>query len=135
MLADARSRLERLMPAEALAAQRQGATIIDIRPRENRELEGAIPGALVMPGPELEELAASGVDPRNHQASQGQPVIVVCNEGTRSAITAAGLLEHGVPEATDVIGGFRAWRARGLPVTVPATDSGAAVPGQERVMA
>jgi rhodanese-related sulfurtransferase len=41
-------------------------------------------------------------------------VIVICNEGYQSSLAAATLKRFGV-DVTDVIGGFQAWRAAGLP--------------------
>jgi rhodanese-related sulfurtransferase len=43
-------------------------------------------------------------------------VIVVCNEGYASSLAAAGLQNLGLSRATDLIGGYRGWRAAGLPV-------------------
>jgi rhodanese-related sulfurtransferase len=42
-------------------------------------------------------------------------VIVLCDEGFQSSLAAATLRRFGL-DAADVIGGFRAWRAAGLPV-------------------
>jgi rhodanese-related sulfurtransferase len=42
-------------------------------------------------------------------------VIVICNEGYSSSLVAATLQDLGLVNATDVIGGFQAWRAAGLP--------------------
>ena len=44
------------------------------------------------------------------------PVIVMCQEGYASSLAAATLLDIGVNDATDMIGGFEAWKAAGLPV-------------------
>ncbi len=54
-------------------------------------------------------------------------VIVICSEGYTSSLAAAALQDIGVHRATDVVGGFKAWRAAGLPTTGggPADDSGA----------
>lgn len=54
-------------------------------------------------------------DARLDIASYDLPVIVVCNEGYTSSLAAAALQDLGVWRATDMIGGFRAWRAAGLP--------------------
>jgi rhodanese-related sulfurtransferase len=42
-------------------------------------------------------------------------VIVVCAEGYSSSLAAASLQDIGLVNATDVIGGFEAWKAAGLP--------------------
>jgi rhodanese-related sulfurtransferase len=52
-------------------------------------------------------------------------LVVVCNEGYASSLAADNLRRLGVASATDLIGGFRAWAAAGLP-TVP--GGSAAVP-------
>jgi rhodanese-related sulfurtransferase len=41
----------------------------------------------------------------------------MCHEGSQSSLAAATLQELGFEKATDLIGGFQAWRASGLPVT------------------
>jgi rhodanese-related sulfurtransferase len=51
------------------------------------------------------------------EASYDAHVVVVCSDGYSSSLAAATLQELGVTRATDVIGGFRAWKAAGLPVT------------------
>jgi 3-mercaptopyruvate sulfurtransferase SseA len=50
-------------------------------------------------------------------------VIVVCNEGYQSSLVAATLQDLGFNRATDLDGGFQAWRAAGLPVTPPAAGA------------
>ena len=46
----------------------------------------------------------------------GQPLIVHCQGGGRSAIAASLLTAHGVTEVMNVTGGFTEWSASGLPV-------------------
>ena len=46
--------------------------------------------------------------------------IVLCSEGYASSLAAAALQELGLWRATDVIGGFRAWREAGLPTATSA---------------
>jgi rhodanese-related sulfurtransferase len=41
---------------------------------------------------------------------------LICDEGYQSSLAAATLTRFGLAEVTDVVGGFRAWRAAGLPV-------------------
>lgn len=47
-------------------------------------------------------------------------VVVVCNEGYASSPAAESLHRLGLRRATDLVGGFQAWRAAGLPVTTAA---------------
>ncbi len=123
LLADARSRLSRLTAAESLAAQRDGAVLVDIRPEINRETEGLLPGALVVERNVLEWRFDPAGDARLDVASYDLHVIVVCNEGYTSSLAAAALQDVGIWRATDLIGGYRAWRAAGLP-TVQRSPAG-----------
>jgi rhodanese-related sulfurtransferase len=117
VLADARSRLTRLDPADALGAQRAGAVLVDIRPQLDRATEGEIPGAVVVERNVLEWRLDPASDARLPFAAYDRQVIVFCNEGYASSLAAAALLDLGITRATDLIGGFRAWRAAGQPTT------------------
>jgi rhodanese-related sulfurtransferase len=117
LLADARAGLERLAPAEAFAAQQAGALLVDTRSERDRAAEGAIPGAVVIERTVLEWRLDPASRWRIPQASYDAHVVVICSDGYSSSLAAATLQELGVTRATDVIGGFRAWKAAGLPVT------------------
>ena len=120
LLARARARLDRVAPHEALAAQRAGALLVDTRPHEQRAADGHIPGAVVIDRNVLEWRFDPTGDHRCPEAGDAdQHVIVVCNEGYSSSLAAASLHDLGLRNATDVIGGFQAWRAAGLPVEPP----------------
>lgn len=118
LLAQARARLVRLSPAEALEAQRQGAILIDTRPQASREAEGELPGAVVVERTVLEWRLDPASPDRLPFAAYDLHVVVVCNEGYSSSLAAASLQDLGLSRATDLDGGFRAWKAAGLP-TVP----------------
>lgn len=113
LLAAARTRLNRLDPWEAFQAAGEGAVLVDTRPQLNRELEGVIPGALIIERNVLEWRFDPTADLR---------VIVFCNEGYASSLAAASLQDLGVHRATDMIGGYRAWRAGGLPTMFPVIE-------------
>jgi rhodanese-related sulfurtransferase len=115
LLAAARAGLVRLDPAAAFAAQAGGALLVDIRPVDDRRREGEIPGAVVLERNVLEWRLDPASDARIEQASYAATVVVVCNEGYASSLAAASLQALGVRAATDLIGGFRAWKAAGLP--------------------
>lgn len=119
VLAESRARLVRLSPLEAWAAEREGALLVDIRPDVNRLAEGEIPGALVVHRNVLEWRFDPSSEARIAQASYDLHVVLVCNEGYTSSLAAASLVDLGVHRATDLVGGYRAWRAAGLP-TAPA---------------
>jgi rhodanese-related sulfurtransferase len=113
LFASAESRIRRYTPDEAQAA---AAAIVDIRSREARERDGAIPGAYHVPRTVLEWRVASSE--WRQPALDGRPLVLVCEHGYSSVLAAAALVELG-RDAGDVIGGFEAWRAAGLPITQP----------------
>jgi rhodanese-related sulfurtransferase len=115
VLAQARSRLRRLPPHEARDAVVAGAVLVDIRPERQRAAEGEIPGALVIERNVLEWRFDPASQARLPVAHYDLHVIVVCSEGYTSSLAAAGLQDLGVHRATDLDGGFLAWRAAGLP--------------------
>jgi rhodanese-related sulfurtransferase len=122
LLEAARARLERLEPSAALAALDDGALIIDTRCTEFRREAGTIPGAVHIP---LSVLFWR-LDPSSESADPGladpdRRVVLICAHGYSSSLAAATLLDLGYARATDVIGGFEAWAAAGLPV-VPGDD-------------
>lgn len=115
-LEQARAGLDRLDAPAAALAVRDGAVLIDIRPSENRANEGTIPGAVVIHRNVLEWRLDPTSDARLPLADADLHAIIVCNEGYTSSLAAADLQALGVRRATDLIGGFRAWKAAGLPV-------------------
>ncbi|MEU4423668.1 rhodanese-like domain-containing protein [Actinoplanes sp. NPDC024001] len=118
ILADARTRLRRLGPAETAAAMRDGAVLVDIRPAAQRAEFGEIPGAVVIERNVLEWRLDPRSDARLPFAGDyALPVIVTCQEGYTSSLAAAALQELGLHRATDLAGGFAAWRDAGLPTT------------------
>jgi rhodanese-related sulfurtransferase len=116
VLASARARLVRVTPEEAAARQVAGALLVDTRSSAQRERDGEIPGALLVERNVLEWRLDPTSDAHLPEARADADVIVVCDEGYASSLAAAALLDVGLPQATDVIGGFQAWRAAGLPV-------------------
>jgi rhodanese-related sulfurtransferase len=113
VLAAARRRLIRLTPAEAEQASRAGAVLVDIRPAAQRAAEGGLPGALVIERNVLEWRFDPSSDASLEIASHDLQVIVLCSEGYTSSLAAAALQDLGVHRATDVIGGYAAWRKFG----------------------
>jgi rhodanese-related sulfurtransferase len=118
-ISEARARPERLTPRETYEAQQAGATLIDIRPELNRESEGLIVGALIIERPALERHLDPASSSHLPIAAYDLPIVVICNEGCASRLAAASLQDLGLRRATDLIGGFRAWRALGLPTRRP----------------
>ncbi|MGP3966360.1 rhodanese-like domain-containing protein [Streptomyces sp. 6N223] len=117
-LAAVRRTLDRLDPRQAFAAVRAGAVLVDTRPEFQRAADGAVPGALIIERNHLEWRCdpASGASVPQAR-DRGVHWIVFCDEGYASSLAAASLRAIGLPRATDLIGGFQAWRRAGLPVT------------------
>jgi rhodanese-related sulfurtransferase len=111
VLDDARSRLRRLSPAEAEAAHRAGAVVVDIRPAAQRAAEGELPIAVVVERNVLEWRFDPASDAALPFAHHDLEVVVLCQEGYTSSLAAAALQDLGIHRATDVIGGYAAWRA------------------------
>jgi rhodanese-related sulfurtransferase len=125
LLAAARTRLRRLSPAEAHDAMiKTAATLVDIRPEGQRGVEGAIPGALAIGRNVLEWRFDPASSARLPIATDHDlRVIVFCSEGYTSSLAAASLHDIGLHRATDMIGGFQAWKATGLPIIPQPTQA------------
>jgi rhodanese-related sulfurtransferase len=95
------------------------AVLVDIRTREQRVAEGDVDQAL---GPIVVDAALleRRFDPRSTVrfpwVHEDLPVLVLCSEGYASAVAAASLVRLGLPRASEVVGGLRAWREAGLPL-------------------
>ena len=117
LLVAAREQLDRVNPQQAADAAAAGALLVDIRPAAQRAEEGEIPGAMIVERNVLEWRFDPASDARVPQASYDLRVIVFCSAGYTSSLAAAALQELGVRQATDLDGGFQAWKAAGLPAT------------------
>jgi rhodanese-related sulfurtransferase len=116
LLAAARARLDRVDPQRAAALAAEGAHLVDTRPQWQRDQEGSIPGALVIERNHLEwrlDPTSSAKIPEavDHDVAW----VLFCSEGYSSSLAAASLQDLGLRRATDVDGGFRAWKKADLP--------------------
>jgi rhodanese-related sulfurtransferase len=110
MLAAARAGLDRVEPGDLAREVAGGALVVDIRPAANRASEGELPGAVVVERIHLEWRLDPTSEHRIPEAGADRRVILVCNEGYSSSLAAATLRQLGVARATDLAGGYRAWR-------------------------
>jgi rhodanese-related sulfurtransferase len=118
----ARARIERLEPADALAAVRGGALLVDIRSDTDRERDGIVPGSLHIPRTVLEWRVAPDSAWRSpHACGLEERIVLLCDHGYSSSLAAATLIELGFTRAADVIGGYEAWQAAGLPTAAAPT--------------
>ena len=110
LLAHARSRLDRVRPERLAEELARGAILIDIRPIEQRQRDGDLPGAIVVDRNVLEWRLDPTSPYRLPIATDADVrLIIVCNEGYSSSLAAATLQELGLRFATDLVGGFQAW--------------------------
>ena len=129
LLADARTRIRRYNPAEAAAAD---ALLVDLRSHDERYRNGVIPGSIHVPRSVLEWRC----DPTSGFANpvvaeSDRPLILVCAEGYSSSLAAAALIDLGVQDVGDLVGGHEAWVAAGLPtMDAPPLESGLPGMGQ-----
>jgi MFS family permease len=118
LLADAQRRIApRLEPQEARAAVSRGAVLVDLRSQDERRRDGVVPGSVHIPRSVLEWR----VDPSSgytnpYLGDLDRQLVLFCAQGYSSSLAAAGLRELGSRNATDIVGGFEAWKASGLPV-------------------
>lgn len=111
VLAESRRNLERVQPEQLEGELSAGALLVDIRPVENREAEGLLPGAQVVDRNVLEwRLDPTSPDRIPESDDPHRRVILVCNEGYASSLAAETLQRVGLSRATDLAGGYRAWR-------------------------
>jgi rhodanese-related sulfurtransferase len=118
----ARSRIGRMTPHD-LAAQLLGdhaPTIVDTRTATDRARFGVIAGSIHVP----RTLVEWHLDPANgyrhtEVTSFDQPLVLVCNGGYSSSLAAAGLLDLGFTDVSDLVGGIRAWLGAGMSVVEP----------------
>jgi rhodanese-related sulfurtransferase len=109
----ARTRITRYSPADAAAAD---ALIVDLRSHDERYRNGVIPGSIHVPRSVLEWRC----DPTSGFANpvvaeSDRPLILVCAEGYSSSLAAAALIDLRVRDVGDLVGGYEAWVAAGLP--------------------
>ncbi len=111
LLLDARRRLRRVEVGALDAELDAGALLVDIRPESNRRDEGAMPGAIVVDRIVLEWRLDPTSEHSLPEVRDGRRVILMCNEGYSSSLSAVTLLDLGLTDATDLVGGYRAWAA------------------------
>ncbi len=111
LLAACRSELDRVEPDDLAAEVAAGALVVDTRPLEQRRRDGALPGALVVDRNVLEwRLDPTSPDRLPEASSPELRIVVVCNEGYSSSLAAHALRRLGLHRATDLVGGYQAWR-------------------------
>ena len=112
VLADARGRLPgRVQPEDLAAAMDRGALVVDTRSEAQRRRDGELPGAVVVERNVLEwRLDPASPHRLTDAGDYDRTIVVVCDEGYASSLAAASLQDLGLVNATDLDGGYQAWR-------------------------
>jgi len=109
LVAEAKKRITEISPTNAAAKMKSdSAVIVDVREREEWD-EGHIPGAIHLSRGMIElDIEEKVPDPETM-------IICHCGGGGRSALAAESLQKMGYKKVRSMAGGFRAWKALGLP--------------------
>jgi rhodanese-related sulfurtransferase len=112
MLESARARLPgRVAPEHLTEVLASGALVVDTRSEAQRRRDGELPGAVVVERNVLEwRLDPSSPHRLPDVTGHDQVIVVVCDEGFASSLAAASLQDLGLVNATDLDGGYQAWR-------------------------
>lgn len=117
LLAQARAGLVRIGPQAARDAINGGALLIDIRSESQRASDGIVADAIWFARNVLEWRCDPGCEAYDDRiGGLDRHLIVMCDGGYQSSLAAATLQQLGFASATDLVGGFQAWRAAGLPI-------------------
>jgi rhodanese-related sulfurtransferase len=119
LVADARSRVDGIAPADAHRAMAQGDVILDVRETAELKSDGAIEGAIHIP----RGLVEAQADPETGKANEALAakrdgtgrVHVLCASGARAALAADSLRQMGYDTAV-IEGGLAGWKDAGLPL-------------------
>jgi rhodanese-related sulfurtransferase len=111
LLGECRTSLDRVRPDQLATVLADGAVVVDIRPVHQRERDGELPGAVVIERNVLEwRLDPTSPDRLSLADDTERRIVIVCNEGYSSSLAAHTLQMLGLVNATDLIGGYQAWK-------------------------
>ena len=111
LLNEAKKNIQEISPQETAAALKRGDTlVIDVRDPDEWQ-GGHIPGA--------KNFSRGTVELEIEEAAPNlsTPIITHCGGGGRSALAAESLQRMGYTNVKSMAGGFKAWKAAGLPTT------------------
>ena len=111
LVAEAKKNISEISPQDAATKLETGdAVIIDVREKDEWG-EEHIPGAVHMSRGTIE------LDVEEKVPDTNAMIICHCGGGGRSALAAESLQKMGYENVRSMAGGFKAWRAAGLPTT------------------
>jgi rhodanese-related sulfurtransferase len=109
LVAQAKKNITEIRPTDAATKMKAGDTVIvDVREKDEWD-EKHIPDAIHMSRGMLE------LDVEDKVPDPNTTVIVHCGGGGRSALAAESLQKMGYKNVRSMAGGFKAWKAAGLP--------------------
>src|SRR6266571_9379876 len=110
LVADAKKNITEIRPTDAATKMKSGdAVIVDVREKEEWD-EEHIPDAIHMSRGTIELEIEKFPD-------LNKTIITHCGGGGRSALAAESLQRMGYKNVRSMAGGFKAWKAAGLPTT------------------
>jgi rhodanese-related sulfurtransferase len=111
LVAEAKKKITEISPQDAAARSKSGeAVIVDVRETDEWD-EEHIPGAMHMSRGTIE------LDIEEKVSDPNAMIICHCGGGGRSALAAKSLQKMGYKNVRSMAGGFKAWKATGLPST------------------
>lgn len=108
LVANAKTRIPEITPADAQRRQAAGALLIDVREAEEFATEHATNALHLSKGVIEVKIEKQIPDTQTE-------IICYCGGGYRSALVADNLQKMGYTNVTSLIGGFRGWKDAGLP--------------------
>ena len=109
LVTDAKKHITEISPQDAAAKSQSGdAVIVDVREKDEWD-EEHIPDAVHLSRGTIE------LDIEEKIPDLSQTIITHCGGGGRSALAAESLQKIGYKNVRSMAGGFKAWKAAGLP--------------------
>ena len=117
MVKAAKQGIENLAPKEVMAEIEKGnVVLIDIREPDELQKSGKIKGAVNAPRGMLEFYADASLPYHKPEFDKEKRLILYCASSGRSALAVKTLKEMGYTNVAHIEGGFKAWKAAGMPV-------------------
>lgn len=111
LVAEVKKNISEISPHDAAAKLKTGeAVIVDVRDKDEWD-EGHVPGAIHMSRGTIE------LDIEERVPDTNAMIICHCGGGGRGALATESLQKMGYKNVRNMAGGFKAWKAAGLPST------------------
>jgi rhodanese-related sulfurtransferase len=112
LVAEVKPKIKEISIEEVLEKQKRSHSFVLLDVREDHEWEsGRVPGAVHLGRGILER------DIEKHFPDYDSEIVLYCGGGYRSALAADSLQRMGYRHIFSMAGGFRGWKAKGLPIT------------------